>query len=342
MDSSSDEGLEMFRGWPALRVLKVCECSLFGCETRFDIPSFQDIEVKDIDMELANASDFLNCDRVCVHYMTEDYDVSQVEHLIKTATSLYSRSLVDLRVETNTRFDNRDVSPTDQIPAALSQLLGSCNRLQTLHLHNEDGCECAVVTLGEGDCPCLTDLVLDGVPCDVLDLCAAHALTSVSLSDVDYGSGSERLSLPSSLRHFYYKGRRLFTPGARHELSSLSCLTTLCLSVQNLCWQSDYQLPLLPSTLQHFHIFCPFFKQQHVRYDGPYRTTVWRYRDAKHDFDLENCDWDVLDSCTELERLTLPFESSVSGRLLSTTLKAKIEAARHIHIVKYTDVRESV
>ena len=210
-------------------------------------------------------------------------------------------------------------------------LLEHCTSLQHLQLVNNphysdyvDSSGPARAVVGQGFGACLTQLRLEHIACSLLDLHLAPCLTSLQLHYLDVRQALPlQLSLPSSLLRFSFQGSSFFTPQKRLLLANLPCLAKITICVADLKWLPAYRLPTLPCSLQHPQIHCWDYQQ------------CLMAPNATHTFAFDLCDWQLLDDCTNLTRLTLPIEYHASGRY--DILKVKLRDLSCVHIIDYSD-----
>ena len=211
-------------------------------------------------------------------------------------------------------------------------MLFICNSLKVLHLSNfgfrSVPLDDAVNIKLHGQCgEQLTQLHLEQFPCNILDLASSAFLTSVKLHCVKSRHGAAfQLSLPSSLRSLDYCGDLLFGSTGRQQLQHCSHLTYLAISPEKLYKLPECELPLLPSSLYHLQLR----SMDHDEYfhdDECHHDHDEYYHDIDDDW-IEDRSWEILNACTNLERLTLPDGFSLSGNIKET-----VAALRHLHVV---------
>ena len=286
-----------FTAWPELKVLKTGGCNLFCPSTKLDLPGVQQIQVHQVVPQLVN---------VRLHLCRGLYEYTTLEPQALLHTSC-ATCLVDLRL----MLDYRELGTG--FAAILQQVLLICNSLQVLHLSGFGFCSgyldnAVNIRLDEQCGEQLTQLHLEHVSCNILDLTSSAFLTSVKLNCVrsTHGAASQ-LSLPSGLRSLDYCGDLLFGSTCRQQLQRCSQLTYLAISPEKLYKLPECELPLLPGSLYHLQFRLKL-------------RTSW----------ISGRSWDILSACTNLERLTLPGRSTLSGNIKET-----VAALRHLHVVDY-------
>jgi len=81
-------------------------------------------------------------------------------------------------------------------------------------------------------------------------------------------------------------------------------------------------LPKLPSSLRYLSLSHPLDTSSLFGFPSAEEQQPQSFIDA--------CDWQCLEACTNLERLTLP-----AGYLLSGSLLAWVKAAGHLHVIDH-------
>ena len=290
-----------FTGWPELKVLKIAGCNLFRPSTQLDLPGVQEIQVSWVVPKLVNIRLHLHQS----HWPPAPLDPQCLLH------PSCATCLVDLRLNLDYRVLGTGLA------AILQQVLFTCNSLQVLHLFNVGSGTITLddavnIRLHEQCGEQLTQLHLVHVSCSVLDLASSAFLTSVKLHCVTPRHGAAfQLFLPSSLTSLDYCGDLLFGSTCRQHLQHCSHLTYLAISPKNLYKLPECELPLLPSSLYHLQLRKP---------DYPIKDHEW----------VRGRSWDILNACTNLERLTLPGMFTLSGNMKET-----VAALRHLHVVDH-------
>ena len=292
-----------FTGWPELKVLKTVGCNLFHPSTKLDLPGVQEIQLSWVVPKLVNIRLHL-CQSHLYHAPLDP----QCLLYPSCATCL-----VDLRLSLDSRV------PGTGLAAILQQVLVICNSLQVLHL---DGVwysldlfrtkldDAVNITLHEQCGAQLTQLHLEHLSCNILSLASSAFLTSVELNCVKSRHGAAcQLSLPSSLMSLDYQGDLLFGSTGRQQLQHCSHLTYLAISPEKSYKLPDCELPLLPSSLYHLQL-----RALHLGHK-------W----------ISGRSWVMLSACTNLERLTLPGLSTLSGNI-----KEQVATLRHLHVVDHS------
>jgi len=288
--------LGTFHGWPALQVLRVNRCNLYGEHTLLHVKAAQELHVSyvgphismkelhiDTDSLLGNPEGWLHYLSlpICVHHL--------VELKLRTYSVRHASSLV---------------------PAGLCSLLEHCRHLKALHLTNfavSGPFQALSVDVGQG--ACLQELCLHGFSLAVVDLSSLVSLTKVKLDRLRHRPSTVPvLHLPCSLLSFSGFGSYLFSASSRQPLFETSHLTHLELSLDLLDAQHDAALPYFPGSLLQLHL---------------------RLADNAHGCDLGKYDWSCLEACTNLESLTLPCAS------VGLKIQAWIDSARHLHTIIY-------
>lgn len=266
--------LGTFRGWPALQVLRVNRCNLFGEHTLLHVKAAQELQVSyvgpyismkelHIDTEMGSPEGWLYYLSlpICVHHLVE---LKLHTYSVRHASSL--------------------------MPAGLCSLLEHCRHLKALHLANHvvSG-PFLTLSVDAGQGACLQELCLHGFSMAAIDLSSLVSLTKVELTRLRHRPGTvPSLRLPCSLRSFSGFGSYLFSSPSRQLLFETSHLTELKLSLDPLQVdvQHDAALPYLPCSLLSLHL-----------------------RLADNGCDLGKYDWSCLKACINLENLTLPCAS---------------------------------
>ena len=224
--------------------------------------------------------------------------------------------LVDLQLRLG--VDHNILSPAC-LAEAVQQLLQCCQFLQRLHLVNASHAytlgDAASIVVHEQQGARLTDLHLESFPCKELDFSRSPSLTSLELITVDSPgvTAAFELLLPPLMQTFVFTGSYLLKPTSKLFMKDCKHLTKLVLRTriqyEAFSWHCHNELPVLPSTLLHLEL----------------DANDW----------IKQCDWHCLDACSNLERLTLPNRSYVSGDASSAQLKAWVAAARHLHVLDF-------
>ena len=289
-----------FTGWPELKVLKITKCNLFCPSTQLDLPGMQQLQADWIVPDLVNI-------RLHLHHGPYEYRPLRLQCLLHPSCAT---CLVDLQLMLNPRVLGTG------FPAILQQVLFICNSLQVLHLIAFGDLDGVVnITLHEQCGERLTQLHLAHLFCNILNLASSAFLTSVKLTCVKPRHGAAfQLSLPSSLKSLDYCGDYLFGSTCRQQLQQCLHLTYLAISPEKLDilpagTSAEYELPLLPSSLCHLQLGMKLYRYQ------------W----------ISGCSWDILNACTNLERLTLPAMFTLSGNI-----KEIVAALQHVYIVDYS------
>ena len=309
-DMPESAAFTSFHGWPALKVLKIDCCNLFGLSTALYISEVQDVQVY-------YHSHVLGINRVRVHAsFSNSIYLMSLSYLPHCACFL-----VDLRVV----FPSRAAYSPIKIVQGMQQLLSSCQSLQVLRLikyifkQPDEPYEQADLVLQVQQAVSLQNLWLQGscfTQIDLstqIDLCRACSLTSIVLKNVDTPHHTDcELFLPRSLRCFEFKGRAPFAASSQFKIEDCDSLTKLCISASSVCSTDAYNNPVLPSSLHHLGIF---------RSGSDHETDyAW----------VNNCDWQCLSACINLERLTVP-----TKEYLTPWMRHWVKSARHVHVVKY-------
>ncbi len=196
-----------FHGGPALKVLKIDGCNLFGRLTALHIPEVQDVQVYHHNHAIG-----INKVRVYRNYLTLD-EVMSLSCLPHCACFL-----VELRVVF------QSVLHAAAVVQGMQHLLSSCQSLQVLHLTNcgfkqpYHSYEQADLVLQDQQAVSLQDLRLQYFCFTQIDLCRACSLTSLVLKYVDAPHHTDcELFLPRSLRCFEFRGRALFAPSSKFK-----------------------------------------------------------------------------------------------------------------------------
>ena len=290
-----------FTGWPELKVLKIANCNLFCPSTQLNLPGVQEVHVNWVVPKLADI-------RLHLHLNQSAHAPLDPQCLLHPSCAI---CLVDLRLHLEYRV------PGTGWAAILQQVLLICHSLQVLHLSSFGSGKVSLddtvnIRLHEHCGEQLTQLHLVYVSCNILDLASSAFLTSVKLSCVKSTHGAAfQLSLPSSLRSLDYCGDLLFGSTCRQQLQHCSHLTYLAISPEKLYKLPECELPLLPSSLYHLQLRKP---------DYPIKDHEW----------VRGRSWDILNACTNLERLTLPGMFTLSGNMKET-----VAALRHLHVVDH-------
>ena len=286
-----------FAGWPELKLLKITNCNLFCPSTQLDLPGVQEVQAGWIVPELVNI-------RLHLHHGLYEYTSFDPQCLLRPSCAT---CLVDLRLILDPRVLGTGSA------AIVQQVLFICNSLQVLHLTSW---YCSVgnpggavnIMLHEQCGEQLTQLHLTHLSCNILNLASSAFLTSVKLICVKPRHGAAfQLSLPSSLRSLDYCGDNLFGSTCRQQLQHCLHLTYLAIRPEKHNKLPDYELPLLPSSLCHLQLGMKQYQ--------------W----------ISGLSWDILNACTNLERLTLPATFTLSGNIKET-----VAALRHVHIVDFS------
>ena len=291
-----------FQGWPALEVLKIDGCNLFGPLTALHIPEVQDVQVY-------HHNHVTDSRRVRVHRPYSIFDevmsLSYLPHCVFF--------LVELRVLC------RPVLRSAAAIQGMQHLLSSCQCLCVLHLGNSGGvqpyhsCEQADLVLQDQQAVSLQELQLQYFCFTRIDLRRACSLTSLVLECVDATSANIRctdceLFIPHSLRFFEFGGPALFAPRSEFKLEDCDSLMKLVITPSSLYSNHAYNIPVLPSSLHHLE-----FAQSD-------EEEMW----------VNGRDWQCLSTSTNSEHLTLP-----SNKYLTPWLRKWIKSAKHLHIVEY-------
>ena len=309
------KSLASFTAWPELKALKAISCSLFHPSTKLDLPGVQEVQMGWVVPKLVNIRLHLG--------------QTHLEHApLDPRCLLYppcATCLVDLRLNLDFRVLSTGFA------AILPQVLFICNSLKVLHLSNfgfrSVPLDDAVNIRLHGQCgEQLTQLHLERFPCNILDLASSAFLTSVKLRCVKSRHGAAyQLSLPSSLRSLDYCGDFLFGSTCRQQLQHCSHLTYLAISPEKLYKLPECELPLLPNSLYHLQLRKTYYDECFHDDESHHDHDEYIY----HDDDwIEGRSWDILNACTNLERLTLPVGYSLSG-----DVKETVAALRHLHVV---------
>ena len=300
-----------FHGWPALEVLKIDGCNLFGPSTALHIPEVQDVQVH-------HHNHVTDSNRVRVNRHYSDFgEAMSFSYLPHCACFL-----VELRVFCE------PVVRSAAVVQGIQHLLSTCQSLQVLYLENsgdKQPChthEQADLVLQDQQAVSLQELQLHYFCFTQIDLRRACSLTSLVLQCADATIVNIcytdcELFLPHSLRFFEFRGRALFAPSSRFKLEDCDSLIKLVITpvVPSSVWSNyAYNIPVLPSSLHHLE-----FAQRDS--DG---EEMWV------NGHVSGRDWQCLSACTNLEHLTLP-----SKAYLTPWLRNWIKSARHLHIVEY-------
>ena len=164
--------LASFTAWPELKVLKTVGCNLFHPSTQLDLPGVQEIQVRQVVPQLVNV-------RLHLHQDYFDQAVSGPQALLHPSCAT---CLVDLRLN----LDYSVLGSASGLAAILQQVLFICKSLQVLHLSNfafgNVNLDDAVnIRLHEQCGEQLTQLHLEHLSCNILDLASSAFLTSVKL-----------------------------------------------------------------------------------------------------------------------------------------------------------------
>ena len=142
----------------------------------------------------------------------------------------------------------------------------------------------------------LKEPTLHGVCCKSIDL-SSSCLSSVSLSNIEPGDCQCTILLPTTLESFVFHGHSLFCPGSEMCFQHLTALShiTLCHRPtdvnKTMTALPPVLVPIFPQSLRHLRIL---------------NLEVWQLLD-KHA-------QRALSTCSNLERLTLPYDCHISGR----------------------------
>ena len=298
-----------------MKVLKIAGCNLFRPSTQLDLPGVQEVHVNWIVPKLVDI-------RLHFYHSLYEYTTLEPQSLLYPSCAT---CLVDLRLI----LDPRELGTGSA--AILQQVLSTCSSLQVLHLCSSVGNvnldDAVNIRLHEQCGEQLTQLYLRHLSCNILGLASSAFLTSVKLHCVKSRHGAAfQLSLPSSLRSLDYCGDLLFGSTGRQQLQHCSHLTHLAISPEKLYKLPECELPLLPSSLYHLqlrsmdHVECFHDDECHHDRDEYY-----------HDIDddwIEGRSWEILNACTNLERLTLPVGFSLSENNMEA-----VAALGHLHVV---------
>ena len=293
----------VFRAWPVLQVLKVDYCNLFNATTSLEAP--RDLQVSWVTEKQSKFS-------------------SQARWSVMDATTVQSpipdycclKYLVALHIIAT--YDADAVFYAE----AICQALSNCQFLDNLHLGGLgtscDGAAEVVVKYNQGQS--LKKLKLQGVAFSTLDLRCATRLTCLDLWEPPEHVCVQSewvLHLPANLEICTLVGNAILTSAARLVFEPCRYLTKLCLGI---IYRPGAELPLtlpvLPSSLRQLAI----------------RSSVSRVTllSMRHDSWILECDWHCLDTCINLQHLSLP-----STRYLKGYLKSWVESTRCLHILKF-------
>ena len=290
--------LDVFKGWPDLKVLKLSRCTLITNRTAVCI---QEVELLDVTwLQSEMKSQDLHVDRT---------PASIDDILICASQPLCIKSLVCLSV-------SGDFS--SQVTDALQHLLHQCQRLKRLKLDRCYALFCQDrpldIVLDDTHGASLTDLDISCILCGDVNLSQAAALTAVKLDWVESDDSPHfMLTLPPTLQSFDFTSRSLCScqPAARQWFTSCSHLTSL--RIRNERHLDDdgqasiYSLPVLPASLYFLSLFMPN-SMMHM------------------------CDWRCLHLCSRIEHIELPRGCCVPGSLQQWLATAR---QRHLHIVTF-------
>ena len=270
-----------FHGWPALEVLKIDYCNLFGPSTALHIPEVQDVQVY-------HHNHVTDSNRVRVDRHYSDFDEAMSFSYLPHCACF----LVDLRVVCSPEMRSAAVVQ------GMQHLLSTCQSLQVLLIGNNGGeqpyhsYEQADLVLQDQQAVSLQELRLRYFCFTQMDLRRACSLTSLVLECADAATFADmcytdcELFLPHSLRFFKFRGRAFFAPSSKFKLKDCDSLMKLVITPSSVWSDYAYNIPVLPSSLHHLE-----FAQRDS--DG---EEMW----------VNGRDWQCLSACTNLEHLTLP------------------------------------
>ena len=187
--------LLMFTAWSRLRLLDVRSCSLFDEQTKFKAPLVKQVLVNWVPASTTNS-------QVYCFIETSDMD----EFMGLSADEYAFDHLVNLKVMLDIELS------ACQVNSVLDELLHCCQSLQVLSVSGElKGAVKVVVDAEHGSS--LTDLRLESLRCNLLDLRQTSNLTSVESIHLDpcrEGRKKFALSLPSVLQSLRVVGGGMF------------------------------------------------------------------------------------------------------------------------------------
>ena len=191
-DQPRSAAFTSFHGWPALEVLKINGCNLFGPLTALHIPEVQDVEVY-------YRNHVTDSNRVQVHRHYSKFDeVMSWSYLPHCACFLVELCVFFLPVQRSAA-----------VVQGMQHLLSSCQCLQVLDLGNggieqpHHSYEQADLVLQDQQAVSLQELRLHDFCCTQIDLRRACSLTSLVLECVDNLWHTDcELFLPHCLRFF--------------------------------------------------------------------------------------------------------------------------------------------
>ena len=295
-----------FHGWPAMEVLKSNSCNLFGPLTALHIPEVQDVQVY-------HRNHVTDSKRVRVHRHCSDFDEAMSFSYLPHCAC----SIVELRVVC------LPVMRSGAVVQGMQHLLSSCQSLQVLDLGNSGGekhyhsYEQADLVLQDQQAVSLQELRLHHFCFTKIDLRRAGSLTSIVLECADnlWHADDCELFLPHRLHFFEFRGRALFAPISKFKLERCDSLVKLVIKPSSVYSNYAYNIPVLPSSLHH------------LKFGQSRGEDTW----------VNGRDWQCLNGCTNLERLTLP-----SKQYLTPWIRKWIKSARHLHIVAKIGIVQDV
>ena len=292
--------LPHFAAWSELRTLKFVQCTLFDEQTLFRIPAVVEVHASHV---LSSLPDH----QLCLH--AEWCTLEVVEDYCRAAPCIsVGNCLVKLQIKLL----------ETHIGSLVAQLI-HCQKLQVLHIKVYE-CVDGAVSVVLDQCG-LTELCLEGMDCEMLDLARTTSLTSLQLLQFafpDRGEDQTRACLPHALKSLRVTSDSLLQQPHWLRLEHCTQLTRLEMwsrpdidGPNTLCRPFR---PSLPSSLKRLAVqvhsyshWCDFF------------------------------DWHFLDVCINLQRLTLPDRERLTLRG-AMQLQAWLTAARHLHILDFFPV----
>ena len=286
-----------FTAWSKLSVLNVISCSLYDDQTILNVPLVQEVLLSWLPVSTTGT-------QICCHLETYDLDA-----FLELSVDVYA---ADHLVNLNLMLDD-DVCSAYQLNSGLCQLLHSCQLLQVLCISVE--LEDAVSILVDAEHgSSLTDLRLEKMSFNVLDLRQTSSLTSIQLINLTpcrQGRQNPELFLPGDLLSLHVVGGVIFYPGDVPPLELCNCLTSLVIGIDSVVLRVPGKLSL-PSSLRHLEVHA---------LEGD--EAGW----------TEFFDWRCLDGCSHLESMLVPNKAFLSEHAGAVQLHAWLKSARHLHVL---------